>query len=51
MLVIGTNSLVLADGTKQAEPMGCSGIYLSKLSPIAIFSKVEKLGAYLYNYI
>ena len=50
-LVVGTVSLTLADGTKQAGLVGCSDIYLSKLCPVAIFFKVENLCAYLYMYI
>ena len=38
MLIIGTTFFMLVDGTKQAGPVGCSGIHLSKLYPIAIFS-------------
>ena len=37
--VIGTASLTLVDGAKQAGLVGCSGTYLSKLHPVAIFSK------------
>ena len=48
MLVIGTTSLTLADGTKQAELVGCNNTYLSKLHQVAIFFKVESLCA---NYI
>ena len=48
MLVVGTASFTLADGAKQARLVGCSGIYLSKSCLVAIFIKVENLGAYLY---
>ena len=50
-LIVGTASLTLVDGTKQSGPVGCSGIYLSKLRPVAIFTKIENLCAYLYIYI
>ena len=50
-LIVGTASLTLADDTKQAGQVGCSGIFLSKSHPVAIFLKVENLGAYLYIYI
>ena len=48
MLIVGTASLMLAHSAKQARLVGCSDIYLLKLYPVAIFFKVEVLGAYLY---
>ena len=51
MLIVGTTSLTLVDGAKQAGLVGCSDTYLSKSRPVAIFFKVEILGAYLYVYI
>ena len=49
-LVVGTASVMLADGANQAGLMGYSDSYLSKLCPVAIFSKLENLCAHLYIY-
>ena len=48
MLVVGTTSLTLVDGAKQAKLVGYSGIYLLKLHPVSISLKIGNLGAYLY---
>ena len=50
MLVVGTASLMLIGGAKQAGLVVCSGIYLSKSHPVTIFFKVETSGSYLYIY-
>ena len=50
MLVVGPAFVMLADGAKQAGLVGCSDSYLSKSCPVAIFSKLENLCAYLYIY-
>ena len=39
---------MLADGTKQAGTVGCSGIYQSKLHLKNNFFQVEYLGAYVH---
>ena len=48
MLVAGTTFFMLADSAKQVGLVRCSGFYLLKLCLIAIFSKLEYVGAYLY---
>ena len=48
MFVAGTTFLMLADGTKQAGPVGCSGIYWSKSHLQIIFFQAEYLGAYVH---
>ena len=52
MLVIGTASLIFVDGAKQAGLVVCSGIYLFRLYPVAIFFKVREFGGlFIYLYI
>ena len=52
MLVVGTISLTLADGAKQAGLVGCSDIYLSKLQPSSyLFQSREFVCANIYIYI
>ena len=48
-LVAGTAFLTLMDSAKQARPVGCRGIYLSKSCLIVIFFQVEYLGTYVYT--
>ena len=48
IFIVGTTFLILADGTKQARPMGYSNIYQSKLHLKHIFFQVKYLGAYVH---
>ena len=46
--IAGTAFLTLADGAKQAGPVGCSSIYQSTSHLRIIYSWAECLGAYVY---
>ena len=49
-LIVGTAFVILIDSAKQAGLVACSDSYLSKLRPVAIFSKLENFCAYSYIY-
>ena len=51
MFIVGTASVTLVDGAKQAGLVSCSGSYWLKLCPVVIFFKVEILGDHLYIYV
>ena len=48
MFVTSTAFLILVDGAKQVGPVGCSGIFQSKLHSKNFFFQPEYLGAYVH---